>query len=131
LSKAAVTTSEILTLSPIDIARRAQLPPVEVSKLADALLEALHSDLSETPLAQWQSISLLDETLDEALGGGIPAGYLTEITGERYATGGIVLDHCLCLRQWSRENTISTNNAFVCAITTAMWSCKICNLYLH
>jgi Rad51 len=132
LSKAAVTTSEILTLPPIDIARRAQLPPAEVSKLADAVLEALHSDLYEAPLAPWQSISLLDETLDESLGGGIPAGYLTEITGERYGPGSSIEPNlCLCLRQWSREDAISTNNAFVCATTTAMWPCKIRNLYIH
>ncbi|SPQ27568.1 9a5af240-87a0-446f-9d5e-da31b4d12c8f [Thermothielavioides terrestris] len=32
--------------------------------------------------AQWQTISTLDPELDRALGGGIPAGYVTEITGE-------------------------------------------------
>jgi DNA repair protein RAD57 len=31
-----------------------------------------------------QSISTLDDSLDEVLGGGIPTGYITEITGERY-----------------------------------------------
>ncbi|KAL2129340.1 hypothetical protein VTI74DRAFT_7922 [Chaetomium olivicolor] len=32
--------------------------------------------------AQWQTISTLDPELDRALAGGIPAGYITEITGE-------------------------------------------------
>ncbi|KAK3304346.1 DNA repair protein-like protein [Chaetomium strumarium] len=32
--------------------------------------------------AQWQTISTLDGELDRALGGGIPAGYVTEVTGE-------------------------------------------------
>ncbi|KAH6621089.1 P-loop containing nucleoside triphosphate hydrolase protein [Chaetomium sp. MPI-SDFR-AT-0129] len=32
--------------------------------------------------AQWQTISTLDPELDRALGGGIPAGYITEVTGE-------------------------------------------------
>ncbi|EAQ86596.1 hypothetical protein CHGG_07849 [Chaetomium globosum CBS 148.51] len=32
--------------------------------------------------AQWQTISTLDPDLDRALGGGIPAGYVTEVTGE-------------------------------------------------
>jgi DNA repair protein RAD57 len=32
--------------------------------------------------AQWQTISTLDPELDRALGGGIPAGYVTEVTGE-------------------------------------------------
>lgn len=31
---------------------------------------------------QWQTISTLDPDLDEALGGGVPTGYLTEVTGE-------------------------------------------------
>ena len=34
-------------------------------------------------LDQWSTISTLDTQLDTALGGGIPTGYLTEITGER------------------------------------------------
>ncbi|KAM7212257.1 putative dna repair protein rad57 protein [Rhypophila decipiens] len=41
--------------------------------------------LRSTPASlasQWQTISTLDESLDRALGGGIPAGYITEITGE-------------------------------------------------
>ncbi|KAI7973515.1 hypothetical protein EIK77_004121 [Talaromyces pinophilus] len=35
-------------------------------------------------LSRWSTISTLDPALDELLGGGIPTGYLTEITGERY-----------------------------------------------
>lgn len=35
-------------------------------------------------LLKWNSISTLDPVLDELLGGGIPTGYLTEVTGERY-----------------------------------------------
>ncbi|KAK4031223.1 P-loop containing nucleoside triphosphate hydrolase protein, partial [Parachaetomium inaequale] len=31
---------------------------------------------------KWQTISTLDPALDRALGGGIPAGYVTEVTGE-------------------------------------------------
>ncbi|KAL2141447.1 hypothetical protein VTI28DRAFT_2406 [Corynascus sepedonium] len=31
---------------------------------------------------RWQTISTLDSELDHALGGGIPAGYVTEVTGE-------------------------------------------------
>ncbi|KXX74228.1 DNA repair protein rhp57 [Madurella mycetomatis] len=32
--------------------------------------------------AQWRTISTLDPAVDRALGGGIPAGYVTEVTGE-------------------------------------------------
>lgn len=34
----------------------------------------------------WEAISTLDDDMDRALGGGIPAGYITEVTGERYAS---------------------------------------------
>lgn len=34
-------------------------------------------------LSQWTTISTLDPALDDLLGGGIPTGYLTEVTGER------------------------------------------------
>jgi DNA repair protein RAD57 len=107
LDKALITTNDLLTLDAIDIAKRAQLPPVEVAKLADAILRALHKDLDvqdsnsgkvdgndevdkEIVPNQWRTISTLDSTLDATLGGGIPTGYVTEITGERYAAGTMV-----------------------------------------
>lgn len=34
-------------------------------------------------LSRWTTIRTLDPALDELLGGGIPTGYLTEVTGER------------------------------------------------
>ncbi|KAI0850199.1 DNA repair protein RAD57 [Daldinia vernicosa] len=37
---------------------------------------------SELLAKPWNSISTLDDDLDRALGGGIPTGYITEITGE-------------------------------------------------
>ena len=46
---------------------------------------ALPSTLRHTPASlseRWETISTLDPVLDEALGGGIPTGYITEITGE-------------------------------------------------
>ncbi|KAF2462393.1 P-loop containing nucleoside triphosphate hydrolase protein [Lineolata rhizophorae] len=33
-------------------------------------------------VAEWRSVSLLDARIDEGLGGGIPTGYVTEVTGE-------------------------------------------------
>lgn len=33
--------------------------------------------------SRWEMISTLDPTMDALLGGGIPTGYLTEVTGER------------------------------------------------
>lgn len=37
----------------------------------------------EELVEQWEMISTLDKRIDGALGGGIPVGYITEITGER------------------------------------------------
>lgn len=100
LDKAHITTNDLLTLDAADVAKRAQLPPAEVAKLAEAVLQALQKDIRvpgsdgsnttrQEPQSapsdgrEWQTISTLDEKLDLALGGGIPTGYMTEITGER------------------------------------------------
>lgn len=34
--------------------------------------------------SRWNAISTMDSALDALLGGGIPTGYVTEVTGERY-----------------------------------------------
>jgi DNA repair protein RAD57 len=101
LDKALVTTNDLLTLEAADVAKRAQLPAGELRKLTDAVVAALHRQLGlggDEPLANaflsasndpaqsetaWSCISTLDEKLDAALGGGIPPGYLVEVTGER------------------------------------------------
>lgn len=108
LEKALISCSDLLTLDAIHIAKRAQLPPSEVKKLADAVVQALSDrPLDANPSAnpedpqvpgetatipsfesgnslqhQWV-VSTLDDRLDIALNGGIHSGYLTEITGER------------------------------------------------
>ncbi|KAF2491552.1 P-loop containing nucleoside triphosphate hydrolase protein [Lophium mytilinum] len=95
LDKALVTTNDLLTLDAQDVAKRAQVPAQDLKKLADAILVALHRDLgfgleedrSNTILSPagdvaWNAISTLDSGLDAALGGGIPPGYLVEVTGE-------------------------------------------------
>lgn len=116
LERSLITTSDLLTLDALEIAKRAQLPILDVKRLASHILEALHDDIgfvsrgdqadpndtssddkqanerSENKLKTagqdvvggWSTISLLDNVLDEALGGGIPTGYITEVTGERY-----------------------------------------------
>ena len=111
LEKHLITTTDLLTLDALEIAKRAQLPVLDLRRLANHVIAALQEDLGlrddepvESPPAerletskkdrlkktgreivdQWSTISTLDETLDAALGGGIPTGYITEITGERY-----------------------------------------------
>jgi DNA repair protein RAD57 len=101
LDRALITTNDLLTLDAPDVAKRAQLPAGELRKLVDAVVVALHRQLGfggEEPLGNaFMSgpsppdypqtargcISTLDEELDAALGGGIPPGYLVEVTGER------------------------------------------------
>lgn len=111
LEKHLITTTDLLTLDALEIAKRAQLPLLDLRRLANHVITALHEDLglrepvstdnapaslSETKkeerlkksgrdiVDQWSTISTLDDDLDAALGGGIPTGYITEITGERY-----------------------------------------------
>ena len=119
LEKSLITTTDILTLDALDVAKRAQLPLLEVRRLKEhisALLQAqlgLDSDLFSKyeNVGPEQSgygilrknghqvvqprgcISTLDPALDEALGGGIQTGYVTEITGERFATQSIPFTH--------------------------------------
>ncbi|KAI8943752.1 hypothetical protein NX059_001729 [Plenodomus lindquistii] len=101
LDKALVTTNDLLTLDAADVAKRAQLPAGELRKLTDAVVAALHCQLGfgaeevagrrsflassgnpDVVQGRRNFISTLDEKLDDALGGGIPPGYLVEITGE-------------------------------------------------
>lgn len=105
LEKNKVTTADLLTLDCVEVAKRAQLPLLDVKRLCSAVLAALEGDLgirdvadvdspAKAPLRSqgnemlecWNTISTLDDDLDRALGGGIPTGYITEVTGERYCT---------------------------------------------
>ena len=98
LDRALITTTDLLTLEAPDVAKRAQLPAGELRKLVDVLVPALHRQLGfggevadtngfdaalRAPAESWACISTLDDELDAALGGGIPPGYLIEVTGER------------------------------------------------
>lgn len=106
LEKALISAADLLTLDAIDVAKRAQVPPGEVKKLCDALLESLRVrnsspgpvddagvvDVRPAPLTiqdglsiveDWQCISTLDDVLDATLNGGIATRCLTEFVGER------------------------------------------------
>lgn len=102
LEKHLITTTDLLTLDALEVAKRAQLPLLDVRRLAAHVVSILHGQLGvaqdgghehggnvgslknsgEEIVGQWSTISTLDDSLDEALGGGIPTGYITEITGE-------------------------------------------------
>ncbi|KAL8685361.1 MAG: hypothetical protein Q9218_007809, partial [Villophora microphyllina] len=109
LEKNLITTTDLLTLDPLEIAKRAQLPLLDVRRLTNHVLASLQSQLGvvegkdalrkyEDPpsvedagslrrsgtaiVEEWNVISTLDLLLDAALGGGIPTTYITEVTGE-------------------------------------------------
>ncbi|KAL8756200.1 MAG: hypothetical protein Q9184_004577 [Pyrenodesmia sp. 2 TL-2023] len=109
LEKGLVTTTDLLTLEPLEISRRAQLPLLDVRRLTRHVLATLQCQLGlanaeetlreyeslpnawSTPILKhsgatiankWSAISTLDPSLDIALSDGIPTGYITEVTGE-------------------------------------------------
>lgn len=111
LQKNEVTVAELISLDPTEIARRCPLPLLDVRRLANTIIEHLQRDpkmistqpdASEKPFASTTKngleieteqaaiaeglrfISTGDTDIDELLGGGLPAGYITEVVGERY-----------------------------------------------
>ncbi|KAI1492993.1 DNA repair protein RAD57 [Biscogniauxia mediterranea] len=119
IEKHHLSTTDLLTLDVTDIGKRTQLPLLDIKRLCNAVLRALHVDLgvleaqddvkrphprdpakassglrpgtrpsalrhtgAELIAKPWRAISTLDASLDAALGGGVPAGYVTEIVGE-------------------------------------------------
>ena len=108
-----ISTTDLLTLDALVIAKRARLPLLDLRRFADHILSTLQNDLglersnpseynveaqalepAQIPTtlrssgrevnAQRPTVSTLDRSLDDAIGGGIPTGYITEIVGERY-----------------------------------------------
>ena len=110
LERNLVTVADLLTLDALDLAKRARVPLIDVRRLKEHVLATLQrqlgleSDLSAKFDGHFEGaskpgtlsangrelqnhskvISTLDPRLDEALGGGIRTGYITELTGERY-----------------------------------------------
>ncbi|KAK5949752.1 DNA repair protein rhp57 [Knufia fluminis] len=111
LEKKNILTAELVSLDPIEIARKCPLPLKEVRRMAAAVTEALRADAgyrcmpppprpqdkgdSEEPprkrvrledpkpsIKDLQYVKTLDARIDEALGGGFPAGSICEIVGE-------------------------------------------------
>lgn len=93
----ALTTTDLLTLHPADIAKQTHLPLLDLKRFIAAVQASLFDDLESTQLSvpapgaaeapqdslpALSCISTLDDDLDAALGGGIPAGRITEFAGE-------------------------------------------------
>lgn len=111
LDRHGITVTDLLSLDALEIAKRATLPILDLRRLAHDIAQAIQHDLeigvtahnnsdelftssgsfglqeckrpAKIDLKSWNTISFLDITLDRAIGGGIPTGYVTEITGER------------------------------------------------
>jgi hypothetical protein len=109
--KNGITVVDLLTLDPIEIVKRCPLPLLDVRRFVKDVIRALQKDVGirdasyttsddlsaqqdqqevSTPMeacrhtmGRWSSISTLDDAMDMALAGGIPTGYVTEVTGER------------------------------------------------
>ncbi|KAL6855244.1 DNA repair protein rhp57 [Amphichorda felina] len=95
-----LTTTDLLTLHPADIAKQTHLPLLDLKRLIAAIQVSLSDSLTphtiplvnpapstsesgSSPSSPWPSfISTLDPDLDAALGGGIPTGRITEFAGE-------------------------------------------------
>lgn len=112
LQKNEVTVAELISLDPAEIARRCPLPLLDVRRLANTVIEHLQGDLKmigvqagtndellapttrnglevranepATGIDGLRFISTGDTDIDELLGGGLPASYITEVVGERY-----------------------------------------------
>ncbi|KAJ5985524.1 hypothetical protein N7499_008192 [Penicillium canescens] len=112
LERTKITTVDLLTIEYLEIAKRAHVPPADIRRLCDRVIEALHADIGlkdsepiiedsdEEPdssihpasltlgpatnrtTSEWTTISTLDPAMDDLLGGGIPTGYIVEVTGE-------------------------------------------------
>lgn len=107
LERRHISTVDLITLDYLEIAKRAHVPPADVRRLCADVVAALHGDLGfqvtsraginrnnnneeenesagvGVDLSRWNVTTTLDPALDDLLGGGIPTGYLTEVTGER------------------------------------------------
>lgn len=142
LEKHQVTTSELLTLEAADIGKRTQLPLLDVKRLCNAILTALHADLGvderepdaaqpadqhdgaetvekipqrqrQQQQHQWSRISTLDPVIDEHLEGGIRTGQVTELTGEAGAGKTQFLLALLLAVQLPPPHGISRNALYI------------------
>ncbi|KAK0269002.1 DNA repair protein rhp57 [Friedmanniomyces endolithicus] len=106
LERALISTADLLTLDALDVAKRAQVPPGEVRRLAVAVVDGVHGSTSLSTgegvegggngesveqggdgsvSNRIEAISTLDDAFDAALCGGIAVGKLTELVGESAA----------------------------------------------
>jgi hypothetical protein len=90
LDNAGIQTVELLTLDVFEIRRRTQLSVIDVQKLVVDVINALGATVdagvktAEERMCEFSFLTTGDARVDGLLGGGIPTGCLTEVSGERY-----------------------------------------------
>jgi hypothetical protein len=84
LERNGITALDLVSSEGETIAKRLRLPVREVEKLRSELLQALQDDilLTDGPIDSGLIGTGLDQ-IDQALGGGVKKGCLTEVVGER------------------------------------------------
>jgi|SRR5579859_3079636 DNA repair protein RAD57 len=90
LENAAVSTVDLLTLDIFEIHRRTGLSVIDVQNLVRDVIAALGSETggrrvmtAEERTREFAFLTTGDARINEMLGGGIPTGSLTEVSGER------------------------------------------------
>ena len=92
LDNANLHTVDLLTLDPFEIHRRTQISIIDVQLLVKDVIATLSQSVEKNvknALEREGECGFLttgDGRIDRLLGGGIPTGVLTEVTGERYLT---------------------------------------------
>ena len=112
LDNAGLQVVDLLTLDVFEIHRRTQLSVIDVQNLVRDVITALTGTIEEecTKTAEERNAELEflttgDETIDQLLGGGIPTGALTEVTGERFETATLRL---LIKVDWESPSCVSS-----------------------
>ena len=103
LDKKNVLTAELVTLDPMNIAKRCPLPLKEVRRMSTAVKQALvaaFAPAKDLKVNQFDGttdvrpakvrpnaalVKTLDPGIDKFLGGGFPVGSVCEVVGERYS----------------------------------------------
>jgi DNA repair protein RAD57 len=90
VDNAGVSVVDVLTLDAVEVSRRTKLSVLDVQDMVKCVLDTLGMEIStdvKTAVERERDFAFLttgDEKLDRLLGGGIPTGSITEVTGERY-----------------------------------------------
>lgn len=109
LDNAELLTVDLLTLDVFEIHRRTQLSIIDVQNLVQDVISALSDTVesevktAEKRIRDFTFLTTGDEKINALLGGGIPIGSLTEVTGERYENWIVM---ALTLVAWESHNYV-------------------------